>query len=195
MKYFLSSVILLLMTGTTWSINCRVCDEGTIKNRNSEDEPQPLTKANNLFHYFEDPCKEGTPETPCADTTDDVCVTYTMTYTVQVFYTSEWLNVIMTQYRCGKESEITSEGNHIYCSEFGEAHDDRYYTFNYDYGFPNFQKCEAEITKGGKRASGLKIGTSRQHGLEVKTIASQGEATEKFFGVSQFLLWLHILIN
>ena len=160
MKYFLSSVILLLMTGTTWSINCRVCDEGTIKNRNSEDEPQPLTKANNLFHYFEDPCKEGTPETPCADTTDDVCVTYTMTYTSMKSRTFQWFNVIMTQYRCGKESEITTEGNHVYCSEFGEAHNDRFYTSNYDYNHPDLQKCEAEITKGGKRAS-IKMITPR----------------------------------
>ena len=42
---------------------------------------------------------------------------------------------------------------------------------------------------------GPKIGTSRQHGLEVKTISSQGEVMENFFGCYFSSLWLDILIK
>ena len=152
MKFQLVSVALFLVIGGAWTLQCKVCDEGMIDRGRAIYEDIPVGDTTHLM-YGACPKDSDPPTITCSDD-EDVCVTHTLEY----HYTTDngVFNVILGQYRCGKESEVVTDENQGYCKSEEERMSSLFFGLGLD-------SCEGEVTKkretGGGETDGEDEGT------------------------------------
>ena len=149
MKYFIVTVIILLVASGGWSLSCKICDEGQ-KKQKTQDTFSDIPDDKHEYFLMEDLCKDDTPQTTCDDD-NELCVKYKMDFEItDMSFNFKYHDVTMNQFRCAKVSDV-KENDH--CQKFLDWHEDLYYgEGNSEYYEPDLRSCEAEITKIGKFA-------------------------------------------
>ena len=151
MKYFIVTVIVLLVASGGWSLSCKICDEGQ-KKLTAQDTFSEIPDDKHEYFLMEDLCKDDTPQTTCDDG-NELCVKYKINMGIQDKSYYQWhYDVTMNQYRCAKVSDV-KEKDQYHCQEFVDWHEESYYSGKpLAYYQPSLKSCEAEITKRGKFA-------------------------------------------
>ena len=122
MKFYLAHIILLYVIGIGSSLDCKICVEAK---QNREGSVEWKDVPNNYYKFFQDDdvfcLDDSSPDHvgTCDDVEADVCVAFkseaSFTRTSGVLSNNY---VKMTEYRCGKDSEITEgSGDSRHCQD------------------------------------------------------------------------------
>ena len=136
-QLFHFATLVLIVGGL--SLDCKVCQEGTITPEGSTESVDMSTG-----DYFDKACKNSDVEDKeTCESEQDICVKYNLAYKASLDSVKN--NIERTKYSCGKDSEDNVVGNSAFCQgEISMA------SFT---DFTDFT-CETVITKAKEETSG-----------------------------------------